>query len=67
MKIIKRDGSEVPFDYRKIKNAIEAALQPEPPMSERFMQWLQSHIAMVVIIVVVTAVILFIIALSIMN
>ena len=25
MKIIKRDGSEVPFDYRKIKNAIEAA------------------------------------------
>ena len=25
MKIIKRDGREVPFDYRKIKNAIEAA------------------------------------------
>ena len=25
MKIIKRDGSEVPYDYRKIKNAIEAA------------------------------------------
>ena len=25
MKIIKRDGSEVPFDYRKIQNAIEAA------------------------------------------
>ena len=25
MKIIKRDGSEVPFDYRKIKSAIEAA------------------------------------------
>ena len=25
MKIIKRDGREVPFDYRKIRNAIEAA------------------------------------------
>ena len=25
MKIIKRDGSEVPYDYRKIKQAIEAA------------------------------------------
>lgn len=25
MKVIKRDGSEVPFDYRKIQNAIEAA------------------------------------------
>ena len=25
MKIIKRDGSEVPFDYRKIVRAIEAA------------------------------------------
>lgn len=25
MKIIKRDGREVPYDYRKIKNAIEAA------------------------------------------
>ena len=25
MKIIKRDGREVPYDYRKIKNAIDAA------------------------------------------
>ena len=25
MKIIKRDGSEVPYDYRKIENAITAA------------------------------------------
>ena len=25
MKIIKRDGSEVPYDYRKIQDAIEAA------------------------------------------
>ncbi len=25
MKIIKRDGREVPYDYRKIKSAIEAA------------------------------------------
>ena len=25
MKVIKRDGSEVPFDYKKIQNAIEAA------------------------------------------
>ena len=25
MKIIKRDGREVPYDYEKIKNAIEAA------------------------------------------
>lgn len=25
VKIIKRDGREVPYDYRKIKNAIEAA------------------------------------------
>ena len=25
MKVIKRDGSEVPFDYRRIKQAIEAA------------------------------------------
>ena len=27
MKVIKRDGSEVPFDYRRIKRAIEAANQ----------------------------------------
>ena len=25
MKVIKRNGTEVPFDYTKIKNAIEAA------------------------------------------
>ena len=25
MKIIKRDGTEVPYDYRKIQRAIEAA------------------------------------------
>ena len=25
MKVIKRDGREVPFDYTRVKNAIEAA------------------------------------------
>ena len=49
------------------KNAIVTALLPDPPMSERFMQWLQSHIATVMIAIVVTAVILFFIALIIMH
>ena len=30
MKVIKRDGSEVPFDYRRIKQAIEAANRDMP-------------------------------------
>ena len=31
MKVIKRDGREVPFDYTRIKDALEAANQEAPP------------------------------------
>lgn len=49
------------------KKAIEIALLPDPPFSERLSKWLQTHIVLVIATVVATVLIIFIIAFSLMN
>lgn len=49
------------------KHAIEAALLPDPPFSERLSKWIQTHIILVVVTIVATALFIFIIALILMH
>lgn len=47
----------------EFKHAINAALLPEPPMSERILNWIQNHVVLLVSVVVAIAVIVFFIIL----
>lgn len=47
----------------EFKNAINAALLPDPPVTERISRWLQEHIVAVMAIIIVLAVLVFIIIL----
>lgn len=47
----------------EFKNAINAALLPDPPLSERFTKWMQEHILTIMALAVLIAIIIFIIVL----
>lgn len=47
----------------EFKNAINEALLPDPPLTERILQWMQNHIVALVSIIVAIAVIIFFIIL----
>lgn len=51
----------------EFKEAIEAALLPDPPFDERLTKWLLTHIVLVVVTIVIIALIAFVFALCFMH
>lgn len=62
-KATEKDQSKRYQTASEFKNAIQAALLPDPPFSERVSQWMQKHVVAVVSVTVAIAFIIFLIIL----